>query len=90
MVILCQLTRFDEQVDIMLRVEILAPDFLALQNAGLLNPPKSRIRDMQQVACLITIIEAIIFWLLNITADVILVETSANSSIDNVLELFFV
>ena len=82
MVILRQLTRLDEKVDIMLGVEILAPDLLAFQNARLLNAPQSRIRDMQQPAYLVTIIEALIIRLLHITADVLLIEASADSSID--------
>ena len=45
---------------------------------------------MQQATYLVTIIEAFIFGLLHKVADVLLVEASADSSIDNVLELFFV
>jgi hypothetical protein len=45
---------------------------------------------MQQITYLVTIIEAFIFRLLHKVADVLLIEASADSSIDNVLELFFV
>jgi len=45
---------------------------------------------MQQATYLVTIIEAFIFRLLNKVTDVLLIEASVDSSIDNVLELFFV
>jgi hypothetical protein len=45
---------------------------------------------MQQITYLVTIIEAFIFRFLHKVADILLIEASTYSSIDNILELFFV